>query len=69
MKVYLCTDHDSFYIAGASLVVAPNEEEARALLDAALMQKGLKGLDESPYTLTKVSTGKAKAVIIADGDY
>jgi hypothetical protein len=70
MNVWTCDDHDTFYPVGAaSVVVAPTIEEARALLDKALVEKGLRPSGEKPYTLLPLSTARPVAVILVDGNY
>jgi hypothetical protein len=67
MKVFYSTDFEGFYPVGtAAIVIASNEEEARTLLDAEIKKHGLPDTD---YTLHKVSKGRAKALIIVDGNY
>lgn len=70
MRVYICTDHDTFYpIGGASVVVAPGPKTARKVLDAELIATGLKPFALEPYTLTEVTTKNTKAIILRDGNY
>lgn len=68
MDIYLCRDHAGHYRGGvASVVVATDEEEARALLDAELREHGLD--PEKPrYRLIRVSMTKPRAYILLDGD-
>lgn len=68
MKLFASTDHKGFWPVGsASIVVAEDEANARALLDAALIERGL-GIDE-PYTLKEVDTATPAAIILCDGNY
>lgn len=70
MKVYICINHDGHYPVGvASVVVADNLTEAKALLDAALKEQGLKPYAESAYTLVRLDTDRPQAIILANGDY
>jgi hypothetical protein len=69
MKLYLCRSHDGVYLAGKSLVIANDEAEARALLDAELRVNLLKPDAESGYVLERIPMTKARAVMIWDGDY
>jgi len=70
MKLYVCTDHDRHWPTGvASVIIAKNENEAKELLNKALVRHGLKPYDEKPYVLHKVSQNKPKAIILYDGDY
>ena len=70
MIVYTCTDHDYHWPVGvASIVVAPNEEEARKLLDAELVEGGLRPYEDKSYTLIPLSVMTAQAVILLDGNY
>lgn len=67
MKAWTCTDHDYFWPVGvASVIVAETEEEARELLDAALLKRGLK---TTPYTLEELDLTKPSAQILQDGNY
>lgn len=69
MAVFTCTDHDGFNPVGtASVVIAGSEEEAKELLDQALLKRNLSPSSESPYTLTRLKRGH-QAVILRDGDY
>jgi hypothetical protein len=61
------TRHDGRYISGYSVVVARNEEEARRLIDALLVERGLEPHAEYPYELIRVKQGQA--VMLSDGDY
>ena len=68
MKVFVCTDHDGHWPVGvASVIVAPNEEAARALLRVALKERWLNG--DQPFTLKEIDTLNRKAYILRDGDY
>lgn len=70
MKVWTCTDHAGHWPVGvASVVVANTEDEARATLDLALKNAGLKTSTGAPYTLNLLETGSRKARILRDGDY
>lgn len=67
MKVFTCTDHKGHWPAGtASVVVAHCEDEARRLLDAALLEQGL---DTDPYTLSEVSLNEPRALVLNNGEY
>lgn len=67
MRLWVCTDHDCHWPVGcASIVLADSEDEARALLDAALIDHALK---PTPYTLTEIPTDQARAVVLNDGNY
>lgn len=74
MNLYTCTDHDGVQPTGvASIVVARNTEVARELLDAKLVQLGLKTYVEDSYKLDffcRVVPGtRPQALILCDGDY
>ncbi|MGE3993497.1 hypothetical protein, partial [Pseudorhodoplanes sp.] len=63
MNVYTCVDHDGHYPVGvSSVVVADTEEDARALLSAALTEHGLDG--RRPFTLRRISTDDPRAFIL-----
>jgi len=53
LKLFTCIDHNSFWVGGASIVLASDETEARHLLNEALRQRGLAPND---YTLIAVET-------------
>ncbi|MGE0278416.1 MAG: hypothetical protein AB7R40_23720 [Nitrospiraceae bacterium] len=53
--------------ARADLVETDTEEDARALLSAALTEHGLDG--RRPFTLRRISTDDPRAFILQDGDY
>lgn len=67
LNVYICVDHDSHYIGGASVIVAGSEDEARELLKKELQASGLD--DRRPFTIKRIDTQKPQAVILRDGDY
>lgn len=70
LNVYVCTDHDNFWPVGcASVIFAETMGQAQRLLDAALVEKGLKPHAESGYTLELLSMGEPKAVVLWDGNY
>ena len=70
MRLFTCRNHDGFWpVPRASVIVALDEEHARALLDAALAETNLKPGTESPYDLTEIDLSTPQAVILADGDY
>lgn len=69
LRVFTVIDHDVLYVNGASVVVATDEEEARRLLDAALIEAGLRPYDKDPYTLVELDTTVPHAVVLNDGDY
>lgn len=67
MNVYTCVDHDGHYPVGvASVVVAPTEEEAREILEGALVKHGL---STRPFTLRRINIAEPRAFILNDGDY
>lgn len=69
MNLYTVNDHIGHWPVGAaSVVVAPNEAEARRLLDAALTEAGL---DPSviPGTLVQMETDRPGVRILLDGNY
>jgi hypothetical protein len=70
LQIYVCTDHDGFYpVPRASVVVARDEAHARELLDAELVRRGLRPMADRPYTLRRLDTQTAHALILSDGDY
>lgn len=70
MHVFVCTDHDLHWPVGcASVVIAGGEDEARVLLDAALIDCGLKPSEQKPYTLRQLGTDEPIAVVLLDGEY
>lgn len=67
MKVFTCIDHAGFYPVGtASVVVAPNEDEARVVLESALKERGLPA---TKFTLKELHLVMPVARILCDGDY
>jgi len=71
MKVYTCTDHDGHWpVSVASVIVANNEEEAKQLLDLALMEQGLDTFDEEdPYTLEELDIIEPGVLMLCNGNY
>lgn len=70
MKVFTCIDHNGVYPVGvASVVVSENEQEARMLLDAVLIDHKLALDANDPYTLQELDTDKPVAKILRDGNY
>lgn len=71
VKLWTCTDHNTYWpVGGASIVIAATEDEARAMLNAALLEKGLEDkAGEKPFTLTEVELDQHGCVILDDGQY
>ena len=70
MKIYTCDDHDYHYPVGvASVVIAPNVDEARKALDKQLFEHSLRGYEEKSYTLNEMSIDRTQALVICDGNY
>ena len=68
MQGYVCTDHDGHYPVGvASIIVAPDEDEARRLLAAELREHGLDA--GKPFTLRRIQSEKPQAFVLLDGNY
>lgn len=68
MRVFVCADHEGHYPVGvASVVVAPNHDEAKALLIAELKQHGL--VSDGGFTLDEIDISAPTAVVLRDGDY
>ena len=68
MQVWTCTDHDGFWPVGvASVVWAYSEDQARAVLKAALKERGLDA--EQPFTLQHLRIDRPSALILRDGEY
>lgn len=69
MNVYVCTDHEGHWPVGvASLIVAPDENEARRLLIQELEAHGLKQNDK-PFSLRLMNIASPRAYVLLDGDY
>jgi hypothetical protein len=68
VKVFTCNDHVGVWLFGVSVIVATDEAEAQSLLCNALIAAGLM-LEQTPFALTELDTGTARAVILWDGDY
>lgn len=67
MQVFVCTDHDGHYPVGVcSVVVAEDEEKARALLVAELTTHGLKA--GKGFSLRRLNIEQPRAFVILDGD-
>jgi len=70
MKVYTCKDHDAHWPVGvASVIIANNEEEAKQLLDLALIEQGLGGFDDEPYTLEEMDITEPGVEMLCNGSY
>lgn len=70
MKIYVCTDHDGHWPVGvASVIVAEDEAQAQALLDAALIEHGLRTSEKYPYTFQELDVSAPHAQVLLDGDY
>lgn len=66
MKTYVCRSHDGVWMSGNSVVVAPNKNKARALLDKALLEANLNP-HSWKYDLEEVPENTA--VVVWNGDY
>jgi hypothetical protein len=69
MRVFTCTDHAGLWVGVASVVVADDEEGARALLDAELTSRKLSASDKEPYTLSEIPLSGPSVRVLQDGDY
>lgn len=68
VRVFTCIDHDGHYPVGvASVVAAPDEEQARALLAAELRTFGLK--PERGFTLQALDLSMPRVRVLNDGGY
>jgi hypothetical protein len=66
-KLFTCTDHAGVWPVGvASIVLAHTEYEARKLLAAKLIERGLL---KKEFTLQQIDTSRPQAVVLRDGDY
>lgn len=66
LRLFVCTDHQGYWPVGtASVVIAHDEESARALLLAALQERKL---DRDAFTLQELPMAPA-AHILRDGGY
>ena len=66
MRVFTCTDHAGYWPVGAcSVVIAPDEESARALLLDELIKRKL---DKCAFTLQEIPM-IAAAHVLLDGNY
>ncbi len=71
MKIWVCTDHDKAQNEAkvASIVLAYNKDQAKKLLDAALLSAGLRGYDMWRYRLSEIDQSRPMAEVLNDGDY
>lgn len=70
MEVYTCTGFKGVWPTGtAAVVCAEDENQARALLNAALRKRGMAGLGEDDRMIHLAIDKGPIAVILADGDY
>lgn len=70
MKIFTCTNHDTHWpIGGASIIIAKDRKQGKKLLDKELESQGLKPFKQEPYTLVEISSNKARAIILCDGEY
>jgi len=69
VKVYVCYDHDGFWMGGVSVVLAENEDDARQQLDAALVAACLAPHKDHPYDLHELDSTQPQACILFNGDY
>lgn len=68
LRVFTCTDHAGRWVGVASVVVAPDEPEARKLLTKALIDARLDN-EHASFTLNELNLAEPSAVILQDGDY
>lgn len=66
--MFVCTDHKGHWVGGASVIVAPDESEARRLLVQELAAHGLNQGDE-PVSLLLINIDSPRAYVLRDGDY
>lgn len=67
LRLWVSTDHDGHWVGVCSLVVAHDEDEARALLKAKLPEHGLD--PDRPFTLQERHLDRPIAYVEQDGDY
>lgn len=69
MNVWANTEFTGHYPVGtASIVVAETQDQAAALLNAALVERGLKETAR-PEQFSRIATNTPVAVVLNDGDY
>ncbi len=72
MKMFSCTNFEGLYPVGtAAVVVAPDEEAARQMLESELKKRGHTGRqgDGSPITLREINAKIPEVLILCDGNY
>lgn len=69
MKVFICKSHDGHCLDGQSIIVADTIDEAKLLLDEALVEAGLKPSNDRPYELEAVDLSQSHVIILNNGEY
>ena len=72
MKLFIFTgtDHDYVFLVGvASVIVAKDRQQAKCLLDKALVAASLLPYKEEKYTLQEMSIDDPVAVVLLIGSY
>jgi hypothetical protein len=64
LKVYVCTVHKDEPSNVGSVIVAENEDEARQLMEAALVIKYTTSLEAQPYTLLEVDVQNPHVMLL-----
>ncbi len=68
MRLFTCTNHQGFQPIGvASIIIAEDHARAYALLENALIKRGLDGT--KLFLLREVDLTQPAAIILHDGDY
>lgn len=70
MRVFYSNDFPGHWVGTAAVMVARDEDHARELLTAKLVELRLmhKG-QKSGFTVTELPTDSAAALVLQDGDY
>lgn len=70
MKIFVCDDHAGYWPVGvATVVVAPDENSARGMLNAELKSRALADDKSQPFTLREVSSETPSVNMLCDGNY
>lgn len=67
MKLFVCNDHGGHWpVPTASVVLAKDEDEAKAILSKELERRGLRSSD---FTLVELDCARKQVVVLSDGEY
>lgn len=68
-SVFMCMNHATERgVPSRTIIVAPNVKAANEMLESSLINRGLYGIDQHPYKITKLNLSEPKVYMLTDFD-